>query len=179
MLRRREFRPKMRRKGGSIGNGAEYRVRIGMTRGTASREERTTFSGAFGKNLDLLTREMEVATLRRNVIANNIANANTPNFKRSDVNFESQLKRALDSEKAVSPFKEFLTDPRHIPFNRPIDWKTVQPRRVLDYLTEAKNNGNNVDIEQEGMDSLNNQLIYTTLAQVVSSEFQRVNIVLR
>ena len=54
-----------------------------------------------------------------------------------------------------------------------------QPRRVLDYLTEAKNNGNNVDIEQEGMDSLNNQLIYTTLAQVISSEFQRVNIVLR
>ena len=138
-----------------------------------------TFSGAFGRNLELLTREMNVATLRRNVIANNIANANTPNFKRSDVNFESQLKRALDSEKVVSPFKEFLTDPRHIPFNRPIDWRTVQPRRVLDYLTEAKNNGNNVDIEQEGMDSLNNQLIYTTLAQVVSSEFQRVNIVLK
>jgi flagellar basal-body rod protein FlgB len=138
-----------------------------------------TFSGAFGRNLELLTRELNVATLRRNVIANNIANANTPNFKRSDVNFESQLKRALDSEKVVSPFKEFLTDPRHIPFNRPIDWRTVQPRRVLDYLTEAKNNGNNVDIEQEGMDSLNNQLIYTTLAQVVSSEFQRVNIVLK
>ena len=138
-----------------------------------------TFSGAFGRNLELLTREMNVATLRRNVIANNIANANTPNFKRSDVNFESQLKRALDSEKVVSPFKEFLTDPRHIPFNRPIDWRTVQPRRILDYLTEAKNNGNNVDIEQEGMDSLNNQLIYTTLAQVVSSEFQRVNIVLK
>jgi flagellar basal-body rod protein FlgB len=138
-----------------------------------------TFSGAFGRNLELLTRELEVATLRRNVIANNIANANTPNFKRSDVNFESQLKRALDSEKAAPAFPEFLTDPRHIPFNRPIDWKSVQPRRVLDYLTEAKNNGNNVDIEQEGMDSLNNQLIYTTLAQVVSSEFQRVNIVLK
>jgi flagellar basal-body rod protein FlgB len=138
-----------------------------------------TFSGAFGRNLELLTREMEVATLRRGVIANNIANANTPNFKRSDVNFESQLKRALDSEKVKSPFPEFLTDPRHIPFNRSVDWRSVQPRRVLDYLTEAKNNGNNVDIEQEGMDSLNNQLIYTTLAQVVSSEFQRVNIVLR
>ncbi len=53
------------------------------------------------------------------------------------------------------------------------------PRRVLDYLTESKNNGNNVDIEQEGIDSLNNQLMYTTLAQVISSEFQRVNIVLR
>jgi flagellar basal-body rod protein FlgB len=137
------------------------------------------FSGAFGKNLDILTREMDVTTLRRNVIANNIANADTPNFKRSDVNFESQLKRALDSEKAVPPFQEFLTDPRHIAFNKPIDYSRVQPRRVLDYLTESKNNGNNVDIEQEGIDSLNNQLMYTTLAQAITSEFQRVNIVLK
>lgn len=137
------------------------------------------FSGAFGRNLEFLSREMNVATLRRNVIANNIANANTPNFKRSDVNFESQLKRALDSEKSTLPFKPFITDPKDIPFDKPLDWRDVRPRRVLDYLTEAKNNGNNVDIEQEGMDSLNNQLIYTTLAQVVGSEFQRVNIVLR
>jgi len=138
-----------------------------------------TFSGAFGRNLEILTREMGVATLRRNVIANNIANTNTPNFKRSDVNFESQLKRALDSEKSTLPFRQLVTDPKHIPFDTPMDWRQVQPRRVLDYLTEARNNGNNVDIEQEGMDSLNNQLLYTTLAQVISSEFQRVNIVLR
>ena len=137
------------------------------------------FGGSFGRNLEFLSREMNVATLRRNVIANNIANANTPNFKRSDVNFESQLKRALDSEKATTPFKQFITDPKDIPFDKPMDWRQVRPRRVLDYLTEAKNNGNNVDIEQEGMDSLNNQLLYTTLAQVISSEFQRVNIVLR
>ncbi len=137
------------------------------------------FSGAFGRNLDILTREMEVSTLRRNVIANNIANAGTPNFKRSDVNFESQLKRALDSEKRVSDFPQFVTDPKHIPFDKPMDWRQVASRRVLDYLTEAKNNGNNVDIEQEGMDSMNNQLLYTTLAQVISSEFQRVNLVLR
>jgi flagellar basal-body rod protein FlgB len=135
--------------------------------------------GSFGRNLEFLKREMNVATLRRNVIANNIANANTPNFKRSDVNFESQLKRALDSEKALTPFKQFVTDAKHIPFDKAMDWRDVRPRRVLDYLTEAKNNGNNVDIEQEGMDSLNNQLLYTTLAQVISSEFQRVNIVLR
>jgi flagellar basal-body rod protein FlgB len=137
------------------------------------------FSGAFGKNLELLSRELSVQTLRRNVIANNVANSNTPNFKRSDVNFESQLKRALDSEKPASSFTPLLTDPRHIAFDKPMDWRQVQPRRVLDYLTEAKNNGNNVDTEQEGMDSLNNQLMYTTLAQVIASEFQRVNIVLK
>ena len=138
-----------------------------------------TFSGAFGRNLDILTREMEVSTLRRNVIANNIANAGTPNFKRSDVNFESQLKRALDSEKRVSDFPQFVTNPKHIAFDKPMDWRQVAPRRVLDYLTEAKNNGNNVDIEEEGTNALTNQLLYTTLVQAVTSQIQGVNIVLR
>jgi flagellar basal-body rod protein FlgB len=136
------------------------------------------FGGMFGKNLAILTREMDVSVLRRDVIANNVANANTPNFKRSVVNFESQLKRALDSETAER-FPQYVTDPRHIAFDKPLDWQDVSPRRVLDYLTEAKNNGNNVDIEEEGMESLNNQLLYTTLAEVVSSEFTRVNIVLK
>jgi flagellar basal-body rod protein FlgB len=136
------------------------------------------FGGMFGRNLAILTREMDVSVLRRDVIANNVANADTPNFKRSVVNFESQLKRALDSEK-VARFPQYVTDDRHIAFDKPLDWRDVGPRRVLDYLTEAKNNGNNVDVEEEAMDSLNNQLLYTTLAEVVSSEFQRVNIVLK
>jgi flagellar basal-body rod protein FlgB len=136
------------------------------------------FGGMFGKNMGILTREMDVSVLRGNVIANNVANVNTPNFKRSFVNFESQLKRALDSEKA-GRFPQYVTSDRHIVFDKPMSWEDVGPRRVLDYLTEAKNNGNNVDIEEEGMNALNNQLLYTTLAQVVSSEFQRVNIVLR
>jgi len=136
------------------------------------------FGGLFGKNLAILSREMGVSVLRGNVIANNVANADTPNFKRSVVNFEAQLKRALDSEKAEA-FPQYLTDRRHIVFQKPMDWRDVAPRRVLDYLTEAKNNGNNVDVEEEGMNALNTQLLYTTLAQVVSSEFQRVNIVLR
>ncbi len=55
----------------------------------------------------------------------------------------------------------------------------MKPRRVLDYLTEAKNNGNNVDIEEEGTNALTNQLLYTTLTQAVTSEIQGVNIVLR
>jgi flagellar basal-body rod protein FlgB len=136
------------------------------------------FGGSFGKNLDIISRELDVSTLRRNVIANNIANASTPNFKRSTVSFESQLKRALDSEKA-EPFPTLMTDPRHIPFDRPMDYRQVTPRRTLDYLTETNNNGNNVDMEVEGMDSLTNQLLYSTLTQVISSEITRVNIVLR
>jgi flagellar basal-body rod protein FlgB len=140
------------------------------------------FGGSFGRNIDIISRELDASVLRQNVIANNIANADVPEFKRSDVTFESQLKRALDSEAvaaASSGFPQYLTDPRHIPFNATMDYRTVNPRIVLDYLTTAKNNGNNVDIEQEGMNMTTNYLLYATLAQAISSEFQRVNIVLR
>jgi flagellar basal-body rod protein FlgB len=136
------------------------------------------FAGSFGRNLEIMARELDVAALRQNVIANNVANADTPNFKRSVVNFESQLKRALDSEEE-SRFPQVITDPRDIPFDRPLDWAQVRPKRILDYLTEAKNNGNNVDIEEEATNALTNQLLYTTLTQAVSSEIQGVNIVLR
>ncbi|MFN3659816.1 MAG: flagellar basal body rod protein FlgB, partial [Brevinematales bacterium] len=40
---------------------------------------------------------LQATALRRQVIADNIANADTPFFKRAEVTFESQLKRALDS----------------------------------------------------------------------------------
>ena len=136
------------------------------------------FSGTFSKNIDILNRSMDVALLRRDVISDNIANSDTPHFKRSTVNFESQLKRALDSEK-TKPFPNLTTDPRHMTFHRPLNYQDVKPRRVWDYLTTSKNNGNNVDIEQETMNMLENQLLYQTMATVLASEFNRINMVLR
>lgn len=136
------------------------------------------FSGSFGKNIDILKRNMDVALLRRDVLSNNIANADTPNYKRTVVNFESQLKRALDSE-GNEPFPALLTDPRHISFERSMDYRDVKPKRVLDYLTTAKNNGNNVDVEQESMDLMQNQLLYQTMATVIAGEYSRVSVVLR
>jgi flagellar basal-body rod protein FlgB len=136
------------------------------------------FSGRFGQTIDLLRRGMDVAVLRRNVISNNMANAETPNFKRTVVNFESELKRALDSAKQQPP-RQFVSDPRHIPFYQPRDYRTVQPRMVLDYLTTAKNNGNNVDVEEEGMLAMENQLLYQTMAQAISSQYNLVGLVLR
>jgi flagellar basal-body rod protein FlgB len=131
----------------------------------------------FGKTLDVLHRSMDAGLLRHNVIANNIANSDTPNFKRSMVNFESQLKRALDSEN-VRKLPAKLTHPRHIPFNRPMDYRNVRPRRVLDYQTTAKNNGNNVDIEEESMNLLNNQLMYSMMSQSLNTQFRQLNLVL-
>ncbi len=135
-------------------------------------------NNSFGKNLDILQRTMDVSMIRQDVIANNIANADTPNFKRSEVNFEAQLKRALESEKPGT-MNAAMTNKRDIPFNQPMDYRSVMPRRVLDYLSQTDNNGNNVNTEQESMLLLQNQLRYNLLAQSVANQFSRLNIVLR
>ncbi len=133
----------------------------------------------FTKTVDILHRAMDASLVRRDAIADNMANADVPNFKRSTVNFESELKRALDSEKRKPALALAVTNEKHIPNWRAQDYRAVEPRRVLDYTTTAKNNGNNVDAEEEMMASLQNQLMYTLLAQAETFEFGQINLVLR
>lgn len=135
---------------------------------------------SFTRTTDLLHRAMDVSSLRYQVTANNLSNADVPNFKRSDVNFESELKKALDSEKnAKGAFKLDQTNEKHIGSNDYIDYRTIEPRRVLDYTTTAQANGNNVDPEQEAMELLKVQLNYTLLTQLQSFEFAQVKSVLK
>ncbi|MDR2192957.1 MAG: flagellar basal body rod protein FlgB [Treponema sp.] len=133
----------------------------------------------FERTLDVVHRAMDVSSIRRNVIANNIANAQVPNFKRSEVNFESELKRAFDSEEQRPILELALTDPRHISNHTEKDYRDVTPRRVLDFVSQSKNNGNNVDAEQETMLALQNQMLYTMLAGAAAFEFGQVSMVLR
>ena len=136
-------------------------------------------NNSFSKTIDLLHRGMSAASLRHSVSANNLSNAGVPNFKRTDVNFESELKRALDTEKQKPALELKLTHPGHIPDWEPRDYKEVKPRRVLDYLTQSNNNGNNVNAEEEFNLLLKNQLRYMMMANAATFEFSQVNMVLR
>lgn len=134
----------------------------------------------FTRSVDLLQRAMDATSLRYQVSANNLANSEVPNFKRSTVNFESELKRAFESEeKARNGFKLTTTDERHIQLNEPYDYRDVEPRRVLDYTTTAKANGNNVDAETEANNILQIQMQYRLLTQLTSFEFSQLNTVMK
>jgi flagellar basal-body rod protein FlgB len=133
----------------------------------------------FAKTVDLLHRAMSANMVRRSVIANNIANSGVPNFKRSVVNFESELKRVLDTEKQKPALELNRTNPLHFNNYKERDYRDVQVRRVLDYTSTYNNNGNNVDPEQEFMAATSNQMTYNLLAQAASFEFSQVNQVLR
>ena len=133
----------------------------------------------FVRSVDMLHRAMDTSVVRRQVIANNYANANVPNFKRTIVNYESELKRALDTEKFKPVMELKQTRSGHFPNYKERDYRDVQIRRVLDYTTTYNNNGNNVDPEQEVMQAVRNQMAYNLMAQSVSFEFSQINRVLR
>lgn len=130
---------------------------------------------SFTRSVDLIQRALDVNTLRYSVAANNMANADVPNFKRTSVNFESQLKKAFESEeKARNAFELKTTEPYHIKINDVIDYKTVEPQRVVDYASTEKANGNNVNVENEAMDIVKIQMQYKMLTMLESFEFSQV-----
>ena len=127
---------------------------------------------SFVNSVDLLHRELDVQSLRYQVTANNIANSEVPNYKKQSVNFESELKKAFESrDNEHNSFKMVTTDSRHIQSETPRDWRTVEPRRVTDYVTTSKANGNNVDAEEEAMNLVQIQMQYRLLTQLESFEF--------
>lgn len=137
---------------------------------------------SFWNTQRMLERGLDVGIRRREVIADNIANVDVPNFKRSEVVFESMLKRAVEAEGARRERQEFpalVRHERHIPFSRPVDWEGIRPRQMTDYLTTMRQDGNNVDMEKEMILATENQMRYNLMAQHVNHNFKKLNIVLR
>lgn len=109
---------------------------------------------------------MDAAAFRQKVISNNVANIDTPYFKRSDVLFEELLSKELN-KKSIQGRR---TDPRHIPIGR-VAAPTV-PEVVADETTMMNNNLNNVDIDYEMTLLAKNQLRYNVLIGQVSHDLK-------
>ena len=128
----------------------------------------------------LLEKALDIESLRKKVIANNIANVDVPHFKRSEINFESELKRAIiERENPSNRLPARLTDAKHIPFYVPRDIKSVKPRINLDYNSTYRNDGNNVDIEKEIADSAKNLMRYNALVTRLNSNYRMLKLVMK
>lgn len=124
-----------------------------------------------GPEFNRLHRAIGAAELRQRVIANNVANVDTPYFKRSEVVFENLLER----EMGVGDRKLALqrTYERHIPLGG-AGGAPVQPTIVTDNFSVMNNNVNNVDIDREMSLQAKNQLRYNALIQQLNHEFRMI-----
>ena len=110
----------------------------------------------------MLAKQMDACATRQRVIANNIANANTPGFKKSTVNFQQQLGAALENG-----FGMKTSNPRHIGRGQGgLEDLEAEVSRVED--TSMRAGENNVDIDQEMVDLAANTLLYRMATRVRS-----------
>lgn len=111
----------------------------------------------------LLNQALGASALRQRVIANNVANANTPGFKRSEVTFEEHMN-------TVSRLKLPLAGAHqaHLPVG---EAGTAGPRIKADTSTSMRADGNNVDIDLEMVLMSANAIKYQALSQQLGDHF--------
>ncbi|WP_088187719.1 flagellar basal body rod protein FlgB [Desulfosporosinus sp. FKA] len=126
-----------------------------------------------GPVLSVLQKGLEASSLRQQVLSNNVANVDTPNFKRSDVDFQTVLGTALGKDGGILPMKETL--PQHLSGVLGPDNNGV----VLDQSTSLRNDGNNVDIDKEMSNVAENGLYYESLAHTISSQLGLLRMVIQ
>ena len=120
-------------------------------------------------SMQVLEKALDGTSLRNGVISNNIANVDTPNFKRSEVNFEDELQKAIDG----TGIQGIRTDPRHFEIGGS-NVNNITVKTSVDESTSSRVDGNNVDIDNEMTGLAKNSLMYNALAQQMSSEFSRL-----
>lgn len=118
--------------------------------------------------LNLLTSAMDAYSMRNEAINSNLANVNTPNYKRKYVKFEQYLSTAQNAHK----LKGALTDKRHIPIPAEFPQKASI---AVDNSVSTREDGNNVNIDTEEVDSTKNYVNYSMVADAVINYFKSMN----
>jgi len=111
-----------------------------------------------------LERGIEGLTIRHNLLADNIANVETPGFKRSDVAFKAQLAEAMGRDGRRLPLA--ATHRSHL--GRPAGVHDYRPQVFQDSSTTMRADGNNVDIDREMAELARNTLEYQALVDVAA-----------
>jgi flagellar basal-body rod protein FlgB len=99
-----------------------------------------------GSQVDLLAKMLDVSDLRHKVLAQNVANVNTPGYHQLDVSFEDAFGRALSSGRGLQ----------------------VKPDIVQGKGGTERADGNNVDIDGEMGRLAKNTTLYKTYAQILA-----------
>ena len=120
--------------------------------------------------VNVLNKAADAAWTRNDVLANNIANMDTPGYKRKDVDFESQLKQAMRNTrfKSVDARVSAINDTE-------LETRVYTDASGFSYRLD----GNNVDIDTETARLAENQIKYNGLVQSMNEEFTNLKMVMK
>ncbi len=105
--------------------------------------------------IDLLQAGIRVEGYRQQAIASNIANIETPGYRRIDVKFENLLAKALKTSGNV-------------------DLSEIEPESFHPENTPVKSNGNDVSLDMEVGELLKNSLRHTAYVRILNRRLQQI-----
>lgn len=122
--------------------------------------------------INVMDKAADASWMRENALANNIANMDTPGYKRLDVDFESALKKELGSSKYISLDKKIR--------NLNSDLSGLNVSSYTDSTNYSyRLDGNNVDPDTEPVELASEQLRYELISRAITDEFTRMQTVLK
>ena len=113
--------------------------------------------------VDLVNKAINATLTKKELVSQNISNADTPNYKRKDIDFESVLLKEVQS-KGVGD----------------IDLNNLNPKVYTDHQSSSyRMDGNNVDIEVERSEETKVELRYNTLVTRITAQLNRMETILQ
>ena len=122
--------------------------------------------------INIMDKAADTSWKRESAISNNIANTDTPGYKRQDVDFESALKQELGSSKYIPLDKKVRGLNSDL---SGLDVSTYTDSSNYSYRLDR----NNVDVDTEQVELASEQLSYEMLTTSINEEFNRMKLVLK
>ena len=122
--------------------------------------------------INILGKAADGAWARNEAISNNIANVDTPGYKRQDVSFETELQHALKASKYTSLDQKVKDANQHL--------KRLNPRAYMDIPNWSyRMDKNNVDVDTENVELASNQIKYNGITNSIDNEFKNLKTVIK
>ena len=127
--------------------------------------------------VNVLDKAADASWSRENILTNNIANVNTPGYKRKDLNFENTLKTELGRCKHESHgFNVESLDSKM----KDVDLSRLNPSVYVDSSNYSyRLDGSNVDIDTEEVELASEQIRYQGITAGINGQFDRMRSVIK
>jgi len=129
---------------------------------------------SFGQTVGMLKNAMDGAGAAHGVIANNVANVNTPNFRRSDVSFKQALAATEPSMGDPDELGLAITSDRHFAVDGAQGAQQFEITTTVARDQQMRVDGSNVDVDQEMAKLSLNSAYAQTMGQLLQNQYSRL-----
>ncbi len=139
--------------------------------------------GLFSTTIEVLSRSVDLRTRNQNLIASNLANAETPGYTPKKLEFEGQLQAAVKKKSGRGSRggdSGSVTHPGHIPLRGGAEQLSQVKGRIVETPAATPGrDGNSVELENEMSRMMQNQVLFNASVQLLSKKFEGLRSALR